>query len=87
MNGEAATEAVVTRRFPTRGEAVPKGLKGLFPPNTHSPAKKNPAGVTIKRGRGAWVAPKRVGQINGLARNTTQTVRPGCVSLCAKGRS
>jgi hypothetical protein len=27
---------------------------------------------------------KKVGQINGLARITTQTVRPGCVSLCAR---
>jgi hypothetical protein len=27
MNGEAATEAVETRRFPVYGEAVPKGLK------------------------------------------------------------
>jgi hypothetical protein len=30
MNGEAAAEAVETRRFPTRGEAVPEGLKGSF---------------------------------------------------------
>ncbi len=28
MNGEAAAEAVGTRRFPVYGEAVPKGLKG-----------------------------------------------------------
>jgi hypothetical protein len=32
MNGEAATEAVETRRFPVYGEAVPKGLKGSFSP-------------------------------------------------------
>ncbi len=28
VNGEAAAAAVGTRRFPTGGEAVPKGLKG-----------------------------------------------------------
>ena len=43
--GKRQAEAVGTRRFPTRGEAVPKGLKGLFVPNTHSPARKASGGA------------------------------------------
>ncbi len=40
------------------------------PPGVHLVARR-------QRGRGAWCAPDEVGQINGLAQNTTQTVRPG----------
>ncbi len=43
--GKRQAEAVGTHRFPTCGEAVPKGLKGLFSTNTHSPARKTTGGA------------------------------------------
>jgi hypothetical protein len=49
--------------------AAPLAPRGK-PPGVHLVARR-------QRGRGAWCAPDEVGQINGLARNTTHAVRPG----------
>ena len=43
----------------------------------NSPAWETTGGTSEERYRGAGFAPNEVGQINGLARNTTLTLRPG----------
>jgi hypothetical protein len=58
------------------GFAVRDDTALLLHPTPIAP-RGNHRGCTLVRGRGAWCAPDEVGQINGLARNTTQTVRPG----------
>ena len=55
INGEAAAEALRTRRFPARGEAVPKGLKGF------SPTHVIPAEATAESGDLSGFAEKGLG--------------------------
>jgi len=81
-SGSAERGPPRTLRLEVPDRLTPSGMTALWlmPPTPVAPLG-NPPGVHLvarrQRGRGAWCAPDEVGQINGLARITTQTVRPG----------
>ena len=56
-----------------------------LPPTLLAPPRKALRGCTTKRGRGAWSASMKVGQINGLARIGRKPCAPADKAVCLGG--